>query len=61
MDFTDLDAEIGQQNQMLAELRGSSPDIDQAIKRLESNLSLAEGESQKLVKEVDEFFRERRG
>ena len=61
IDFADLDAEIRQQNQIMAELRDNSPDIDESIKRLEGNLSLSEEESQKLVKEVAEFLRERKG
>ncbi len=62
IDFSDLDEEIRRQNQIMAEVRNSFPDIDESIRRLESNLSLSVEESQKLVKEIEErFLREKRG
>jgi len=60
IDLSDLDEEIRQQNQAIAEVRSSSPDIDESIKRLESNLRLSEEESQRLVKEIEKFFRAKR-
>jgi len=61
IDFGDLDEESRRQNQMMAELRNSFADIDESIRRLESNLRLSEEESQRLVKEIEKFFREKRG
>jgi len=61
IDFSDLDEEIRRQNQIIAEVRDSFPDIDESIRKLESNLRLSEEESQKLVKEIERFLREKRG
>jgi len=61
IDFSDLDAEIRQQNQIIAEVRNSFPDIDESIRRLESNLRLSEEESQGLVEQIEKFLREKRG
>jgi len=61
IDLSDLDEEVRQQNQTIAEVRNSFPDIDESIRRLESNLRLSEEESQRLVKEIEKFLREKRG
>ncbi len=61
IDLSDLEEEIRWQNQVIAELRNAFPDIDESIKRLESNLRLSDEESQKLVQEVEKFLREKRG
>lgn len=60
IDLSDLDEEIRQQNQLIAEVRESFPDIDEAIKKLESNLRLSEEESQNLVKEIEKFLQKKR-
>ena len=60
MDFNDLDEEIRQQNQLIAEARDSFPDIDEYIGRLESNLRLSAEENQRLVREIEKFLREKR-
>jgi len=54
IDSTDLDEEIGRQNEKMAQLRIRSPEIDSYIRRLESNLSLTEEESERLVKAIEE-------
>ncbi len=59
IDFSDLDEEIIWQNKKLAEVRNSFPDIDESIKRLESNLMPSEEESQRLVKEIEKFLKEK--
>ena len=61
MDFSDLDEEIRQQNQIIVEMRNSVPDIDESIRRLESNLRLSAEENQKLAQEIERFLREKRG
>jgi len=61
IDFSDLDEEIRQQNQIMAEVRNCFPDIDESIGRLESNLRLSAKESQRLVEEIEKFLREKRG
>jgi len=60
IDFSDLDEEIKQQNQMIAEVRKDLPDIDEAIRRLESNLKLSDEQSQRLVTEIERFLKEKR-
>lgn len=61
LDLSDVDKEIKKQNVKLAQARESSPEIDESIKRLESNLSLSPQENQRLVREIDNFLRERSG
>ncbi len=52
----DLDEEARQQNARITELRDHSPEIDQLITKLESNLGLSQEENEKLVKEVGELL-----
>jgi proteasome assembly chaperone (PAC2) family protein len=54
----DLDEMVVSENARLGQLRARSPEIDQYITRLESNLALSDEESEKLVKEVQEFLSE---
>ena len=61
IDLSDLDEEIRRQNQAIAEVRNSFPDIDESIRRLESNLRPSEEESQRLIKEIEKFIREKLG
>jgi len=61
LEFSDLDKEIEQQNQIIAEMRHNLPDVDKSISMLESNLRPSEEESQRLVIETEKFFREKRG
>ncbi len=61
IDFGDLDEEVRRQNQILAEMRNSFPDIDGSIRRLESNLRLSVEENQKLVEETEKLLRGKRG
>ncbi len=60
IDFSDLDEEIRRQNQIIAEMRNSFHDIDESIRRLESNLRLSAEENQKLAQEIERFLREKR-
>lgn len=57
LDFSELEDEIERQNQMMADMRNASPDIDKSIRRLEQNLMLSNEESQRLVGEVERLFR----
>ncbi len=57
LDFTDLDADIKAQNERLARIREAVPDIDEAMKKLETSIALTEEESQKLVKDVEKFLK----
>ncbi len=61
IDLSDLDEEIIEQNAKIAELRQRSPEIDQLLTKLESNLSLSQEENEKLVKEIEEFLAEEKG
>lgn len=57
IDYRDLDEEVEKQNVRIAQLRSQFPELDDYIKRLESNLSLTMDESEKLVKDIEEFLR----
>jgi predicted ATP-grasp superfamily ATP-dependent carboligase len=58
IDFSDLDQEIREQNEQLAQVRSRFPQIDDYINRLESNLMLSEEENGELIKKIEEFLRE---
>jgi proteasome assembly chaperone (PAC2) family protein len=58
IDFSDLDQEIREQNEQLAQARSHFPQIDDYINRLESNLMLSEEENGELIKKVEDFLRE---
>ena len=58
IDFSDLDQEIREQNELLAQARSRFPQIDDYINRLESNLMLSEEENGELIKKIEEFLRE---
>ncbi len=57
LDFSDIDADIKAQNERLARIREAVPDIDAAMKKLETSIALTEEESQKLVKDVEKFLK----
>jgi proteasome assembly chaperone (PAC2) family protein len=57
VDFQDIDQEIRKQNEKIAQVRTLSPEIDEYISKLESNLRLSEKENEKLVKQIEEFLR----
>ena len=56
VDFTDLDEEVAKQNEKIAEVRDRRPELDEYIRRLESNLSLTDEEYRKLVGEIAELL-----
>jgi len=58
IDFSDLDQEIREQNEQLAQVRSLFPQIDDYINRLESNLMLSEEENGELIKKIEDFLRE---
>jgi len=57
IDFQDIDEAIGQQNARVAQIRDSSPEIDEYISKLESNQILSEKENEELVKQIEKFLR----
>jgi hypothetical protein len=54
-----LDREVREQNEKLALARSRFPQVDGYINRLESNLMLSEEENGELIKNVEDFLRER--
>jgi len=58
IDFNDLDQEVREQNEQLAQVRSRFPQIDDYINRLESNLMLSEEENGELIKKIEDFLRE---
>ncbi len=59
IDFSNLDEEVKRQEEQLAEIRSASSDIDESIRRLESNLRLPSEESQRLLKEIEKALKEK--
>lgn len=57
IDFSDINHEVEEQNEKLAQARLRLPEVDDYIRRLESNLSLSQEENERLTKEVEEFLR----
>jgi len=57
LDFEELDEEIRRQDENIARMRDSDPDIDNSIGKLEGNITLSERESQELVRKVEDFLR----
>jgi len=57
IDFSDINEDLAKQSEKIAQLRTRSPEVDDYIQRLESNLTLTQEESEKLVNEVEEFLR----
>ncbi|UCH43627.1 MAG: PAC2 family protein, partial [Dehalococcoidales bacterium] len=60
MDFNDLDEQIKTQNQKIARLRDTLPEINELINRLEQNLRLSGEEHQQLLQEIEKYLREHR-
>ncbi|MHC1578236.1 MAG: PAC2 family protein [Dehalococcoidia bacterium] len=58
IDFSDLDGKVRQQNEQLALARSSSPQIDDYIDRLESNIMLSEEENADLIRRIEDFLKE---
>ena len=58
IDFSDLNQEIREQNEQLAQARSRFPQVDDYINRLESNLMLSEEENGELIKKIEDFLRE---
>jgi len=61
LDFTEIDQEIGWQNQRIAEIRNTFPDVNEAIGKLERNVALSAEETQRLVKEIEKYLATKNG
>lgn len=59
IDFKELDENVARQNEKISGARIQLPEVDNFIRKLESNLILTPEENEQLVKEMDEFLRER--
>ena len=57
IDLRDLDIDVSIQNEKIAQLRSHSPEIDNYIQKLESNMALTQDENEALVKELEDFLR----
>ena len=60
IDLSDLDEEIKKQNEIIAEVRNSFPDIDESIRKLETSQRLTEKEGQVVVKQIEKSLKEKR-
>lgn len=57
IDLTDLDDAVARQNEKLAEIRSSFPEVDSIIRNLESNIALSQEDSEKLAKDIEEYLK----
>ncbi len=57
LDLRDLYYAEARQNEKLAEIRFSFPDIDGFIKNLEDNVPLSQEDSEKLAKDIEEYLK----
>jgi predicted ATP-grasp superfamily ATP-dependent carboligase len=57
IDLRDLDEVVARQNEKLAQIRFSFPEVDSYIRNLESNIALSQEDSEKLAKEIEEYLR----
>jgi len=57
INFSDINNEVAQLNQKIAQARDRFPDLDGYISKLESNLGLTAEEGERLVKKIDELLR----
>jgi len=58
LDLADLDEQVRKQNERIDRMRAARPEVDKSIGKLESVMRLAEGEGEKLAREVEEYLRE---
>ena len=59
IDFTDLDENIARQNDKVARARSESYEIDDYMRRMESNLVLTEEDIERLTAKIEEYLRGR--
>jgi len=57
INFAGMDDEITKQNRKIAQIRSQLPELEGYISKLENNLGLTVDESEKLVKELEEWLR----
>ncbi len=57
INFADMNDEITRQDRKIAQIRSQLPELDGYIIKLENELGLTVDESEKLVKEMEEWLR----
>lgn len=57
IDLKELDDAVARQNEKLAEIRFSFPEVDSHIRNLESNIALSQEDTEKLAKDIEEYLR----
>lgn len=57
IDFTDLDADIAEQNKKIQELFDRSPDVEKLVRKLEIGEGLAQEESERLAREMADHLK----
>ena len=57
INFADMNDEIARQDRKIAQIRSQLPELDGYINKLENDLGLTVDESEKLVKEMEEWLR----
>ncbi|HXZ94670.1 MAG TPA: PAC2 family protein [Dehalococcoidia bacterium] len=57
IDLKELDDAVASQNEKLAEIRFSFPEVDSHIRNLESNVALSQEDSEKLAKDIEEYLK----
>ncbi len=61
LDYTQLDAEVSEQDARIAGVRADSPEADEALKKLENGETLSQEESQRLAAEVERRLGDKAG
>jgi predicted ATP-grasp superfamily ATP-dependent carboligase len=57
INLADMDEEVARQNKKIAQARSQFPELDGYISKLENNLGLTVDESEKLVREIEEWLK----
>ena len=60
LDFADLDQAAARQNERLSQARSKTPELDEYLKRLETNQPLNQEDNEKLVREIEEILKDKR-
>ncbi|MBI2303952.1 MAG: PAC2 family protein [Chloroflexi bacterium] len=59
LDFRDLDEEVERQAAKIAQARSHSPHVDAGIRKLENNEGVTHDESERLIREIEEFLKQK--
>jgi proteasome assembly chaperone (PAC2) family protein len=61
LDYTGMDRKVSEQDARIEKIRASSPETDQALKKLEGGEALSQEESQRLAGEIERALSEKSG